>query len=529
MKNGSLFFCGLSALVLFVMVPVHGGGKPESPAGQAAVQVGGAVTYPLVKEGTATLKFWFPLNASVQSILQTYNDTDWYKEILKKTGVSVEFINPPASQTTETFNLLMVSGDLPDMIGKAGTYQGGAERGVQDGLFTDLTPLVEANMPDYAKTITLDSMLNKKVRNEDGTISAIYRIQIGDAPPPGQLLIRKDVLAAAGETKPPLTLADYERLLPKLKALGMIPYQLSHPAEGIDWYTLGIYGLKQDFLNHGGKVFWGPAHQDYKKYLALMNDWYGKGYIPKDFMTIGSETQKLFVNKELGIGHLMSGVLYNLGLKQKFEIIPLQHPRLSADQKLHWEQRWQDTINDNPTAVSAKSRNKELALRWLNYGFTPEGSQLYTWGIEGLSYTMVNGALVYTEAMLRNSKYSTEELSYMWKMRDMVSYNPGDAKSHANLLADPGALAARMRWSDDPGLDSEYTLPAFKLTDKENTRRSKIMTDVRTYSQEMTVKFIVGAEPLENFNKYIETMEKFGIREAEEITQTAYDRTWGKK
>ena len=41
---------------------------------------------------------------------------------------------------------------------------------------------------------------------------------------------------------------------------------------------------------------------------------------------------------------------------------------------------------------------------------------------------------------------------------------------------------------------------------------------------EMVYKFITGAEPLSNFDEYLETLERMNFQRAIEITQQAYDR-----
>ena len=50
------------------------------------------------------------------------------------------------------------------------------------------------------------------------------------------------------------------------------------------------------------------------------------------------------------------------------------------------------------------------------------------------------------------------------------------------------------------------------------------MADVSTYSNEMILKFIVGTEPLDAFDGYLEQLKSFGMDEATELTKTAYER-----
>jgi alpha-N-arabinofuranosidase len=50
------------------------------------------------------------------------------------------------------------------------------------------------------------------------------------------------------------------------------------------------------------------------------------------------------------------------------------------------------------------------------------------------------------------------------------------------------------------------------------------MADVNTYASEMIRKFIIGTEPLSNFNNYLNQINSYGFQEAIKLTQAAYDR-----
>ena len=81
-----------------------------------------------------------------------------------------------------------------------------------------------------------------------------------------------------------------------------------------------------------------------------------------------------------------------------------------------------------------------------------------------------------------------------------------------------------MLWSDDPKVDSEYSMPVLTLTAEENKERSDIIAEVSPYVSEMMLKFITGAESLDRFDSYLETLNTLNFPRAKEITQTAYDR-----
>ncbi len=50
------------------------------------------------------------------------------------------------------------------------------------------------------------------------------------------------------------------------------------------------------------------------------------------------------------------------------------------------------------------------------------------------------------------------------------------------------------------------------------------MTNVKTYSDEMILKFITGDESLDKFDQYIAQLKTYGIEDAIKYRQEAYDK-----
>jgi putative aldouronate transport system substrate-binding protein len=71
---------------------------------------------------------------------------------------------------------------------------------------------------------------------------------------------------------------------------------------------------------------------------------------------------------------------------------------------------------------------------------------------------------------------------------------------------------------------AKYQLPLVTPTPEESAEFAKIMTDVNTLVDEMTLKIILGAEPLESYEKYLEKMNSIKLSRAIEIKKAALDR-----
>lgn len=58
----------------------------------------------------------------------------------------------------------------------------------------------------------------------------------------------------------------------------------------------------------------------------------------------------------------------------------------------------------------------------------------------------------------------------------------------------------------------------------ENRKMFSTMSDIETYRDEMIDKFIMGAEPISNFDSFVAQLKSMGIEDIIKIKQDAYDR-----
>lgn len=70
--------------------------------------------------------------------------------------------------------------------------------------------------------------------------------------------------------------------------------------------------------------------------------------------------------------------------------------------------------------------------------------------------------------------------------------------------------------------------PIAYLTKAEQDRVNESAAEAKLYNEEMEAKFITGVEPLSNWDKYIETLNKMNIKEYTKVYQEVYDR-WAKE
>ena len=83
--------------------------------------------------------------------------------------------------------------------------------------------------------------------------------------------------------------------------------------------------------------------------------------------------------------------------------------------------------------------------------------------------------------------------------------------------------AANAYW-DENYVDSTALPTNLSISSEESARYSAIMSDVETYLNEIVVKFIIGSEPLANFDNFRDTVASLNLDDAIQIRQDAVDR-----
>lgn len=102
---------------------------------------------------------------------KTYSDTPPHEAMKEATGVSIDFNLLGESTYSEKMNLMMASGDLPDMFGQTvSQYDSNLLGAIEDNILLDMEPLLADNAPDYKALLDSDPDFASGVYNTDGSI-----------------------------------------------------------------------------------------------------------------------------------------------------------------------------------------------------------------------------------------------------------------------------------------------------------------------------------------------------------------------
>ncbi|MCL2833186.1 MAG: extracellular solute-binding protein [Treponema sp.] len=521
-------------LVTVAMMSANGSNQasntPSAAAGTAAQASPTAASLGFPLKNPITVTFWVTLTPSEAAVMKSYADKTVWKDMEKITNIHIEFQHPSVA-AGEAFNLMLASGDLTDIVQYNNGWknvQGGLDGLISDKVIMDLTNQVNSNMPNLRKLLN-DNPVNVDalMKTGNGRYWGFPAIIIGEGCWAGPI-IRKDLLDKFN-LQIPVTMDDWENVLKTFKANGIVsPLGFQNDATFNTYgIFIGAYDVVRDyFIGTDNKIHYGPIEDGYKQWLTTFNRWYSEGLIDPEFASIDANTYK---QKAItGVYGAYTGSSseqfgnFNTEITNRIpgaSTIAVPYPKVNAGQTLRFRQQSEDVRPGQWTAISAQTKYLNEICKMYDYGYSPEGSFLITYGNEGEAYTLnAQGKPVPTPLLTNNPLGDFSALAFLYcgrngaYLRDPYEVNFLDYKG----LETP----ARAVWNTSgnaSGLRPSYSLPAA------DTRRvNSIMADVTTYVNEMMLKFIMGQEPLSNWDAYVQNIKKMGIDEAIALNNTAY-------
>jgi putative aldouronate transport system substrate-binding protein len=523
---------GLSASVL-----VGCGNKPEAVNPAAS---GTSERKDISAEAGNAWRAEKPFNVSM-----LFNDMSHYpfkknwliwSEITKRTNVTIDSLVVPSSDYEQKRSLLISTGDAPIIIPK--TYPGQEVQFIPSGAILPVSDYLYL-MPNYQKKIkdwNLQGDL-KQIMQADGK----YYLLPGIHEKPKfdyTFAIRKDILDKEGLGLP----TTYDELYIVLKTLkdkypDIYPYSDRWRLEGTLNFAAPAFGVfagwgagtGMKFDEKSDKFFFGPTTDSYKEMITFFNKLVKEGLMdPESFTQSDDQAVQKFVNgKSFVIAtNTQETVNYNKTLTTnlgtgKFEIAQIRTPA-GPKGDVVFGSRLENGIMISSKVL--KDPNFENIMRFVDWlWYSDEGQELVKWGVEGVTYTKNNGIRKFTPDVTINgiNPTGTKELkkefgfsggvfSYGGSKELMLSMMSESDASFQNVMADKKILP----------ID-----PPILYTSDEREQSNMITTPLMDYVKAMTSKFILGTEPLSNWDKYVAECKAKGSEKVTDLANQVYSKT----
>ncbi|PLT45157.1 ABC transporter, substrate-binding protein [Paenibacillus pasadenensis] len=504
--------------------------------GQGAAGAAEQTAYPLQTD--KQLAYWAELPGNLVGVQPSLDEVPFFQEWQKRTGVKLEFASPPSGQAKESLNMLLASGDLPDLIefNFLDGFPGGPEKAIKDGYILRLNDYIDKYAPNLKRFLQDNPDIDKMVKTDSGSYYAFPFIRedeylrVFQGP-----IIRQDWLDELGLPVPE-TIDDWTATLRRFKEKKGAAAPLSFVSkprffqESGNGAFLGAFGVTRGFYQEDGQIKFGPSEPGFKDYLELFRGWYAEGLIDKNAATAdGKALDGNIVSGAAGatVANAGGGIGKWQPLVQakdpKAVLAAAPYPVLNKGDKPKFGQRNNAYSPEGIVAVTTSAEDPELAVRMLDFGYSEEGRLFFNFGTEGVSYEMKDGYPTYTDLLMKNpDKLAPAQMISQYARGSYNGPFIQDKRYAEQFFALQTQRDAVELWQQTDS--ASYNLPPITPTAEESSEYATIMNDINTLVDEMTLKIILGSEPLDAYDDYLAKMKSLRLDRAIEIQTAALAR-----
>ena len=504
-----------------------------------------AASLPLVEE-KATLSVYMQAPAGSLSMMTDLNESPTIQKLEELTNVHIEFVCPPENDDGTFFNMLIASGEYPDIFIAADElgrdYPGQTDGAIEDGIIINHNELVEEYAPDYLAIYNSLSDKDKLMLRTDGGVYKLTGIgsNIVDGIQHTGLLIRKDWLDELG-LEVPKTYEDFEAAMLAIKDAYDVTVPLAFA--GFDDYYINNsnvlaagYGVTWNtfILDDEGNVTHSYLQPGYRDFLEMMARWMSESIIDVDNINrTHDDCKQMFYTGQTavtGIGNWETRVVVETGPTEdeNFHAVPMSTLRKAGDDSVLGTASCLRRISSNSRFfISTTCQDPVLAMKWINCLFMPEINLLTTFGVGDLgdghtTYEIdENGDYVRSEWLTSqenpdypngvNRHYIQNLTTVTLDSMELSQYNMPEHQENWRV------------WSEGVS-DEKLISSGVSLTSEESRTVSEVMTEIDTYMSELALKIICGEASLDEWDAAVAELDSMGIQEAIDAQQAALDR-----
>jgi len=447
-------------------------------------------------------------------------------EIQKRTGVKVNWeIIPIADYKTKVSLALNTGTNAPDVILYQSTKGENAALALNGAIvpisdYPEWTPHFNARVKEFGLENDVDLLKLK-----DGKryyMPALFDVPFYD----GGLILREDLLKKYN-LPVPKTFDDLYRVLKEFKrhapdsypltilAGPRVLYRMTMPSWGVSLGKNGASGTNTLSWDYDKKQYFaGAISEEYKSYITFFRKLYAEGLLdPEMAEPIDGDrwTQKL------ATGKAMASYSYydQIGGVEANSTIPgfkLQmYPALAGPAGAHHQEKSRTGGGVMfPIKTSRRADFEQLVRAVDEMFFSEENAKLWCLGVEGVTYTVQNGKIVFADEFVNAKEgiYKSMQVKHgtgsdvtqmVWvNAREMTKYDD----NYARINAEVEAMGDVIR----------YIPPTPKFDDKQAEEAGSLQTPLHDAWERWNSAFLTGAKSIDrDWNAYVQEMKNLGI------------------
>ncbi|MBI9102412.1 MAG: extracellular solute-binding protein [Spirochaetales bacterium] len=299
--------------------------------------------------------------------------------------IDLELVPVPEGAYAEKLNLMLLGGDIPDLI----YFQGGDDVIANQGLLVDLGPYVKNS--SVMQSVLMD--FNKERM-------ANYPYLLWLAPPRARTaVVREDWFNEAGG-KVPETVQDYYELFQTIKK--------NHPEAAVvtdtgntgrmDYTFNHAFGNTATWVKQDGAYVYNQVSRAEREKLEFYSELYAEGILDNDYVTTKWDTMEdKFYTGQVAAVFGTAGIVLDIYENKLMENQGVGVVALPPAKGVGRGYSVSSAKETRGWAISATSENPDVVFEVLEYMATDEGQFLDRYGVEGIHYNKEGGKVVFTD------------------------------------------------------------------------------------------------------------------------------------
>ncbi|GAA2302858.1 extracellular solute-binding protein [Streptomyces kunmingensis] len=528
-------FAGLAALT------GCGGGEDGGDAKDLSKKQDGAMrTYRAGEQFKATKALSLSLLHNNNPVYPTKKDWLFWKEVTRRTGVTLEPVDVPLSDYEKKRSLLIGSGDAPFLIPK--TYHPSEVAFVSSGAILPVSEYVHLmpNFRDKVKRWNLQPELDA-IRQSDGKYYLLPGLH--EKPKAGySMAFRTDVLDKIGVSLP-TTWDEVHEVLKALRAEYPDRYPFTDrwstntvfPAAALLSYLGQAYGIRAgwsyDNISYDAKtekfVFTG-ATDGFRQILEFLRGLVAEKLVdPESFTQSDDEAvKKLLGEKSFAISanpqELVQNYRYNLERQvkgAKIEMVPV--PLGPAGEIVLGGVRLENGVMISSEALKSDTFVATLQfVDWLFYA--DEGQKLCKWGVDGVTYTQSGGKYQLKPgiSLMGSDPKAPKDLQKDYGFFNGVfTYGGSWDLVSSSFGPDEKAFQDAMATREQTPVD-----PPHPLQSAEQEQASLWETPLKDHVNQSLLTFVLGKRPISEWDDYVTELKAKNMQQLVDLHNKAHER-----
>lgn len=458
---------------------------------------------------------------------------DWkvWDYIEEAVGATLEVNAVPSADKATKYPLMFASRDImPDLV--TFDYKPDSDKYAEQGALVAYED-VEQYMPNYLAWVDTLSEQEKKTvvdvrKAADGKI--YYSPATGREATTGMLawMYRKDIFEKHNIT-PPTTFEGVYEVAKQLKEI----YPDSYPfcmrsgmttlgTTGSSWKEYWSTGPYYDFNNE--KWEYGAREDILLPMLEFYKKMVAEKLMPADFFTINVQMWQELITTDRGFffPDFRTRITFFNGSAREnnpdFYLTAFAPPVANEETGVPKMLRRNDEAIGYVMCNTGDERRIANTAKYLDWFYTDEAMELVSWGKEGESYRVVDGKKQYIMDDAEPGQNKTTYYGFNTH-GTFCRYDP-----EAILLDMEPEILEVKELTEKHMLDYITPVRFLAFNSEESNVIEEYATACNTYAEEMIAKFILGQEPLSNFDAYQQNLEDLGVQKVIDAYTTAYDR-----